>query len=114
NCRSATQHQLGWHPSRPGSRDPRWWTAAHRAPARGDGMRSPSGKEKHRPRKKPRVTVEDTRASLSRTLIVAGVGLALGIAWPWIVGISLVPEPPISDGSARSEQEASGQAQAQV
>ncbi|OQX70338.1 MAG: hypothetical protein B6A08_00470 [Sorangiineae bacterium NIC37A_2] len=77
-------------------------------------MRSPSGKEKHRPRKKPRVTVEDTRASLSRTLIVAGVGLALGIAWPWIVGISLVPEPPISDGSARSEQEASGQAQAQV
>ena len=41
-------------------------------------MSGPSPKEKPRPRKRSRVTLEDPRASLSRTLIIAAVGLA---AW---------------------------------
>lgn len=66
-------------------------------------MSSSSGTEKVRPRKQTRVTVEDTRRSLSRTFFIAAVGLALGILWPWMMGISLVPEPPVSDGAAKGE-----------
>lgn len=67
-------------------------------------MNSPSGKEKPRARKKTRVTIEDTQRSQTRTLIIAAVGFALGLAWPWFMGISLVPEPPVSEASVRAEE----------
>lgn len=77
-------------------------------------MNSPSGKEKLRPRKQTRVTVEDTRRSLSRAGIIAAVGFVLGVLWPWLLGISLVPEPPVSDRATKTDGAAADPPDAQV
>jgi hypothetical protein len=39
-------------------------------------------------------TSEEDRPRLARVGIVAGVGFVIGIIWPWLAGVRLVPRPP--------------------
>lgn len=38
------------------------------------------------------------RAEFGKVGIIAAVGFAIGIAWPWLAGVRLVPSPPTDDG----------------
>ena len=43
------------------------------------------------------------RPEFGRVGVIAGVGFAIGIAWPWLAGVRLVPSPPADEsGRARS------------
>jgi hypothetical protein len=37
------------------------------------------------------------RPELGRVGVIAGVGFAIGIAWPWLAGVRLVPSPPTDE-----------------
>lgn len=51
-----------------------------------------------RPRLKVEVPKpEADRPELGRVGIIAGVGFAIGLAWPWLAGVKLVPSPPTDD-----------------
>lgn len=39
----------------------------------------------------------EDRPELGRVGVIACVGFALGIAWPWLAGVRLVPSPPTDD-----------------
>lgn len=41
----------------------------------------------------------DDRPHLGRVGIIAGVGFAIGILWPRLAGVTLVPNPPVEDES---------------
>lgn len=51
------------------------------------------------------------RPELGRVGVIAAVGFALGVAWPWMAGVKLVPSPPTDEiaesGSASAEPSAS-------
>lgn len=47
------------------------------------------------------------RPELGRVGVIAGVGFAIGIAWPWLAGVRLVPSPP-TDEIAEAAPSASG------
>lgn len=57
------------------------------------------------PSRAPRVEVE-TQASHRHVLVIAVVGFLVGIAWPRLAGVSLVPEAPIEAESPEQTQEA--------
>ncbi len=46
---------------------------------------------------RPRVFSEDAGQPLSRVGIIAILGFAVGVAWPRLAGVSLVPEAPVED-----------------
>jgi hypothetical protein len=46
----------------------------------------------------PQVTAEES-ASLGRVGIIALVGFVIGVAWPRLAGVSLVPEAPVDEDS---------------
>jgi hypothetical protein len=53
---------------------------------------------------RPRLKVEvpkpgADRPELGRVGIIAGVGFAIGVAWPWLAGVRLVPSPPKDDAT---------------
>lgn len=52
----------------------------------------------------PQVTVKG-ESSLGRVGIIAAVGFAIGIVWPRLAGVSLVPEAPIETPDQPSESE---------
>ncbi|HEX7670895.1 MAG TPA: SH3 domain-containing protein [Polyangiaceae bacterium] len=39
------------------------------------------------------------RPELGRVGVIAGVGFAIGIAWPWLAGVRLVPSPPTDEAA---------------
>lgn len=41
---------------------------------------------------------EQERAEFGKVGIIAAVGFAIGIAWPWLAGVRLVPSPPSDEG----------------
>lgn len=41
---------------------------------------------------------EQDRAEFGKVGIIAAVGFAIGIAWPWFAGVRLVPSPPNDEG----------------
>lgn len=51
-------------------------------------------------------------SSLGRVGIIALVGFVIGIAWPRLAGVSLVPEAPIEEVAASLEEEATEEAAA--
>jgi len=51
------------------------------------------------------------RPELGRVGIIAGVGFAIGVVWPWLAGVRLVPSPP-TDESNEPAAVASGSASA--
>ncbi|HVU02266.1 MAG TPA: SH3 domain-containing protein [Polyangiaceae bacterium] len=40
---------------------------------------------------------EGDRPELGRVGVIAGVGFAIGVAWPWLAGVRLVPSPPTDE-----------------
>jgi hypothetical protein len=40
---------------------------------------------------------EQDKPELGRVGVIAAAGFAIGIAWPWLAGVRLVPAPPVED-----------------
>jgi Bacterial SH3 domain len=40
---------------------------------------------------------EQDRPELGRVGVIAAVGFAIGVAWPWLAGVHLVPSPPTDE-----------------
>lgn len=59
-------------------------------------------------REGPVVRAHDER-SLGRVGIIALVGFTIGIVWPRLAGVSLVPEAPVEDEEPLSEEESEAQ-----
>lgn len=43
---------------------------------------------------------EDDQPNLGRVGIIAAVGFAIGVVWPWLAGVRLVPSPPAAEAVA--------------
>lgn len=55
---------------------------------------------------------EDDRPRLARVGIIAGVGFVIGIAWPWLAGVRLVPSAPVEQGESNEGVSAAASASA--
>jgi hypothetical protein len=72
------------------------------------------------PRAERSLTVEvpterEDRPRLGRVGIIAGVAFVLGVLWPWLAGVQLVPSAPVADSSqAGGEAPAKAKAKAQA
>ena len=64
-------------------------------------------------RRAPQVTVKE-ESSLGRVGIIAAVGFVIGVAWPRLAGVSLVPEAPVEEPHHSSENEESTEAPAPI
>lgn len=65
------------------------------------------------PSRAPRVGVE-TQTSHRNVLIIAVVGFVIGISWPRLAGVSLVPEAPVEDESPEQKEEATAEPTAET
>src|SRR5690606_3691825 len=84
-CVCASQHQFGSSASWSNKRDPCFWRERRSGKvSRGGGLvaeKSTAGPKVHAP----------DEGSLTRVGIIAFVGFVIGVAWPRLAGISLVP-----------------------
>jgi hypothetical protein len=67
-------------------------------------MRGKQGANQARVRR-PKVTLEDGGGSLAKVGWVAGVGFLMGVVWPRLLGISLVPEAPVREAQPREDEQ---------
>jgi Bacterial SH3 domain len=53
---------------------------------------------------RPRVTSETSPESLGKVGWIAALGFAIGVAWPRLLGVSLVPEAPVRETLPKEEE----------
>lgn len=56
--------------------------------------------------RRPKVTVENGPQSLGKVAWVAAIGFLIGVAWPRIFGVTLVPEAPLREATSKEEDPA--------
>jgi hypothetical protein len=55
--------------------------------------------------RRPKVRIESAPESLGKVGWIAAIGFAIGVAWPRLFGLSLVPEAPEREGAEREAPE---------
>jgi Bacterial SH3 domain len=63
-------------------------------------MKRPARPAAAKTRRRPQISVDESPTSLKRLGLIALGGFVIGIVWPRLAGISLVPDPPLAAETA--------------